>query len=105
VTNITAEAIRWRQGNRINNAPLGRLTKGTDMSALLTRTIRQAGLVAAIVISCVSYANAGELPGGYSCNDLRAKVSAYGATTVISMAKSHGYSDRTILRVRNKCRV
>ncbi len=75
------------------------------MTALLTRTIRQAALVAAVVISCASCANASELPGGYSCNDLREKVSAYGATLVISMAKSHGYSDQTISRFRNKCGV
>lgn len=75
------------------------------MTALSTRTIRQAGLVAAIVISCASYAGASELPGGYSCSDLRAKVSEYGATTVLAMAKSHGYSDRAISRVRNKCGV
>ena len=69
------------------------------------KTIRQAGLVAAVVISCLSHANASELPGGYSCNDLRQKVSAYGAPLVISMAKSHGYSDQTISRFRNKCGV
>jgi hypothetical protein len=75
------------------------------MTALLAKTIRQASLVAAVVISCVSYASASELPGGYSCSDLRAKVSEYGAPLVLSMAKSHGYSDKAISRVRNKCGV
>ena len=75
------------------------------MTALLTRTIRQAALVAAVVISCTSYASASELPGGYSCNDLRNKVSEYGASLVLSMAKSHGYTDQAITRVRNKCGV
>lgn len=75
------------------------------MTALLTRTIRQAGLVAAVVIYCANYASASELPGGYSCNDLRHKVSEYGATLVISMAKSHGYTDQAISHFRNKCGV
>ena len=75
------------------------------MTALLTRTIRQAALVAAVMISSLSYASASELPGGYTCNDLRAKVSEYGATLVLSMAKSHGYTDQAISQVRNKCGV
>lgn len=75
------------------------------MTALLTRTLRQAAFAAAIVISCAGHASASELPGGYSCNDLRAKVSEYGATLVLSMAKSHGYSDQAISQVRNKCGV
>ena len=75
------------------------------MTALLTKTIRQAAFAAIVMIFCVSHASASELPGGYSCNDLRSKVSEYGATLVLSMAKSHGYSDQTISHIRNKCGV
>ena len=45
----------------------------------------------AILMLPMSYAGATELPAGYSCADLRNKVSEYGTVLLISMARTRGY--------------
>lgn len=67
--------------------------------------------VAAVSILGSSYADASKLhrvttlPAGYTCIDLRNKVSEYGEIVLVSAAKTRGYSDRDIWRIRKKCKV
>lgn len=63
------------------------------------------GVSIAISLLGMSYADAAKLPAGYSCMDIRSKVSEYGTIVLISMAKSRGFSDRDILTVRKECKV
>lgn len=63
------------------------------------------GICLAISLFGASPAGAAELPAGYSCQDLRAKVSEYGTVVLISMAKTRGFSDGDISAFRKKCRV
>ena len=52
-----------------------------------------------------AHATAGELPRGYSCNDLRSTVASYGASLVLTAARSRGLSERQIVSIRQRCRV
>lgn len=57
------------------------------------------------VLLSINSAGAAPLPGGYTCTDLRSKVSQYGEIVVISMAKSRGFTDQVISQIRRKCRI
>ena len=48
---------------------------------------------------------AADLPGGYTCQDLRSKVAEYGATLILASARSRGFTDKDIAQIRGKCRV
>jgi hypothetical protein len=50
-------------------------------------------------------AQAGDLPGGYSCNDLRSTVASYGASLVLTAARGRGLSEREIVSIRRRCKV
>lgn len=49
--------------------------------------------------------NAADLPGGYTCQDLRTKVAEYGVKLLLASARSRGFSDTDIAQIRGKCRV
>jgi len=48
----------------------------------------------------LDFANAADLPGGYTCQDLRAKVAEYGATLILASARSRGFSEKDIAHIR-----
>ena len=48
---------------------------------------------------------AADLPSGYTCHDLRTKVAEYGAALILTSARSRGFSEADIARIRHKCRV
>lgn len=66
-----------------------------------------APLLALLTIVSLPIGNvkAAGLPGGYTCNDLRTKVADYGATLILASARSRGFSEKDIARIRGKCRV
>ena len=53
----------------------------------------------AIVLFCLFASPAYAMP----CWMIKKAVATYGETVAINWAKAHGYSDRDIERVRNKC--
>lgn len=53
----------------------------------------------------IAAAKASDLPGGYTCSDLRSKVAAYGRTLILAAARSRGFSDKDIAHIRGKCGV
>jgi hypothetical protein len=53
----------------------------------------------------IAHVNAADLPGGYTCHDLRTKVTDYGVKLVLASARSRGFSETEIARIRGKCRV
>lgn len=53
----------------------------------------------------VAGANAADLPGGYTCSDLRTKVAEYGARLILAAARSRGFSEKDIALIRGKCGV
>ena len=61
-------------------------------------------LFAAVSLT-MDFANAADLPGGYTCDDLRTKVAEYGPTIVLASARSRGFSEKDITHIRQKCRV
>ena len=70
--------------------------------------VKPAGLAAAffIALSGASFsAKAADLPGGYTCNDLRTKVAEYGVKLILASARSRGFSEADIAQIRGKCRV
>ena len=54
-------------------------------------------------IACVG--KAAELPGGYSCGDLKNTVATYGAWVVLAAARQRGIYDREISQIRRQCKV
>lgn len=48
---------------------------------------------------------AADLPGGYTCQDLRTKVAEYGVKLILASARSRGFSETVITQIRGKCRV
>ena len=50
-------------------------------------------------------AGAGDLPGGYSCSDLRSTVATYGAAIVLVAARDRGLTERQIVSIRQRCGV
>ena len=50
-------------------------------------------------------AKAADLPGGYTCSDLRSKVAEYGVKLLLASARSRGFSEADIAQIRGKCRV
>jgi hypothetical protein len=46
-----------------------------------------------------------DLPGGYSCRDLRSTVASYGAELVLTAARGRGIPEREIVNIRRRCRV
>lgn len=48
---------------------------------------------------------AADLPSGYTCHDLRARVAEYGVKLLLASARSRGFSETEIARIRGKCRV
>ena len=48
---------------------------------------------------------AADLPGGYTCQDLRTKVAEYGVKLLLVSARNRGFSETQIASIRGKCRV
>ena len=64
------------------------------------------GMMAAfLAFGLSSYAQAGDLPGGYSCRDLRSTVASYGAELVLTAARGRGIPEHQIASIRQRCRV
>jgi hypothetical protein len=72
---------------------------------MLKTTVMAAALCCASPVLHISDAAAAELPGGYTCNDLRSKVAEYGATLILATARRRGFSEKDIAHIRGKCRV
>jgi len=51
------------------------------------------------------HAKAADLPGGYTCHDLRTKVAEYGVKLLLVSARSRGFSETQITHIRGKCKV
>lgn len=62
-------------------------------------------MVACAALGLSSYAHAGDLPGGYSCRDLRSTVASYGAELVLTVARGRGIPEYQIVNIRRRCRV
>ena len=70
--------------------------------------VKPAGLAAAFFIALAGAsvpAKAADLPGGYTCTDLRTKVAEYGVKLILASARSRGFSEADIAQIRGKCRV
>ena len=61
--------------------------------------------VIALVSLPIAGAKADDLPGGYTCSDLRSIVVQYGAALILASARSRGLSEKDIAHIRGKCRV
>ena len=59
----------------------------------------------AVITLPVGNAKAADLPGGFTCHDLRTKVVEHGATMILASARSRGFSEKEIAQIRQKCRV
>ena len=59
----------------------------------------------AAVLLTMDFAKASDLPGGYTCHDVRTKVAEHGRTIVIASARIRGFSEKDIAHIRQKCRV
>ena len=73
------------------------MKRATVFSATLTCTF--------LLMPMPIEARPGELPGGYTCSDLRNKVASYGTTLVLMIARGQGISEGEIVRIRRRCRV
>jgi hypothetical protein len=62
-------------------------------------------MAACVLLGSSSFAQAGDLPGGYSCRDLRSTVASYGAELVLTAARGRGISEHEIVSIRRRCRV
>lgn len=72
------------------------------------KILKPAGFAVAFFIAfsaATTRANAADLPGGYTCQDLRTKVAEYGVKLLLASARSRGVSETEIARIRGKCRV
>ena len=72
---------------------------------MLKTTVITTALCCALSVLHTGDAAAAELPGGYTCQDLRSKVAEYGATLILASARSRGFSEKDIANIRGKCRV
>jgi hypothetical protein len=72
-------------------------------------TAFRTGAFAAAILMAFSGAStslkAADLPSGYTCQDLRAKVAEYGVKLLLASARGRGFSDAEIARIRGKCGV
>lgn len=69
---------------------------------------KSTGIAAALVISLSAVpgaVKAADLPGGYTCEDLRTKAAEYGVKVLLASARSRGISEAVIASIRGKCRV
>ncbi len=68
---------------------------------------KSAGFVVAffMTFSSAPSVQAADLPGGYTCQDLRSKVAEYGVKLLLASARSRGFSATDIAQIRGKCRV
>ena len=71
----------------------------------MTRSIGYGMMAACVLLGSSSLAQAGDLPGGYSCRDLRSTVASYGAELVLTAARGRGIPEREIVNIRRRCRV
>jgi hypothetical protein len=62
-------------------------------------------MAACVLLGSSSFALAGDLPGGYSCRDLRSTVASYGAELVLTAARGRGIPEHEIVSIRRRCRV
>ena len=62
-------------------------------------------MVACVTLGLSSFAHAGDLPGGYSCRDLRSTVASYGAELVLTAARGRGIPEHQIVTIRRRCKV
>lgn len=62
-----------------------------------------AALAAVLLTGGASVAS--ELPGGYTCSDIRTTVASYGASVVLAAARGRGIPEKDIARIRQQCRV
>ena len=66
------------------------------------RPLAAAFTVLAMLGMPIAAAEAADLPGGYTCSDLRSKVAEYGRALVLAAARSRGFSDKEIAQNSRK---
>jgi hypothetical protein len=57
------------------------------------------------LIGSVQAGSAADLPGGYTCSDLKDTVATYGASVVLAAARGKGIPEHEITRIRRQCKV
>ena len=69
------------------------------------KVARAAVVVALSILGSSTFCLAAELPGGYTCGDVKNTVATYGAAVVLAAARQRGITEKEISHIRQQCRV
>ena len=70
-----------------------------------TKLAKAAVVVAVSILVSTTFGLAAELPGGYTCGDVKNTVATYGAAVVLAAARQRGITEKEISHIRQQCRV